>query len=81
MANFAPEDWTNVELWVNQQYVVFLPRIEGNASIAKTINFEMLFNERAKSFPTENVDANSMVRKVEIFKDGKLFELATAPAD
>ena len=81
VANFTPEDWKSVELWVNGRWVVYLPKVEGKAATAKTINFEMLYDERAREFPTHNVDASSMVRKVEIFRDGKMYELAVAPAD
>ena len=81
VANFAPEDWTNVELWVNGKWVVYLPKVEGNAETAKTINFEMLYDERGRQFPNDNVNAESLVRKVEVLRDGKLYELAIAPAD
>jgi hypothetical protein len=81
VANFAPEDWTNVEIWVNGRYVVFLPKIEGNASIAKTIDFEMMYDEQGKPFPTKNTTPDSMIQRVEIFRDGKLYQLTAVPAD
>lgn len=81
VANFTAEDWRNVELWVNGQWVVFLPRVEGMAVTAKTINFEMLYDRLGRSFPTENQSPEALVKRVEVYRDGKLYELATVPAD
>jgi hypothetical protein len=81
VANFGPESWAGVELWVNRQWVVFVPKVEGMAQTAKTLNFEMLYDATGKSFPTDNVNADSMVRKVEVLRQGKLYDLAAVPAD
>src|SRR5215217_3536484 len=42
VVNLSQEPWTDVEIWVNQKYVVFVPRMEPNK--LKTLNFQMLFD-------------------------------------
>ena len=81
VANFTPEDWKNVEVWVNGQWVVFVPLVPGNAASAKTIDFTMLYDQMARPFPAENTTKETMVRKVEIYKDGKMYELAGLTAE
>jgi hypothetical protein len=81
IANLSAEDWTKVEVWVNQQYVVFVPKIEGHAASAKTIDFTMMYDRMGRPFPSENKSPESMVHKVEIYRDGKMYELSTVAAD
>jgi hypothetical protein len=81
IANFTSEDWKDVEVWVNGRYVVFLPKIEGNAKIAKTIDFEMMYDEFGKPFPTKNTTPESMIHKVEVYQGGKMYQVSAAPAD
>lgn len=76
VANFTAEDWTDVEIWVNGQWVVFVPSVPGNARTARTLNFEMMYDRMGRHFPTENKDRETMVHKVEIYRDGKMYELA-----
>lgn len=81
IANLTKEDWMDVEIWVNQQYVVFVPKIEGKAAVAKTIDFTMLYDQMGRPFPSENKTPDTQIRKVEIYHDGKLYDLAAVPAD
>lgn len=81
LANFTPEDWRDVEVWVNGQWVVFVPLIPGKAATAKTIDFTMLYDPMARPFPAENRTKETMVRKVEIYRDGKMYELAGLTAE
>jgi hypothetical protein len=81
LANFGPDPWTGVEIWVNRKYVVYVPKVEGMAETAKTLNFEMLYDASGKSFPTDNVKPDELVRKVEVLREGKLYDLAAVPAD
>ena len=81
LANFTPEDWRNVEVWVNGQWVVYVPLIPANAATAKTIDFTMLYDQMARPFPAENTTKETMVRKVEIYRDGKMYELAGLTAE
>lgn len=81
IVNFSADDWADVEIWVNQQYVVFVPRVAGNTMTAKTIDFTMLYNRLGHPFPSENKDEDSMVRKVEVYMGGKMYDLTAKPAE
>lgn len=81
VANFTPEDWKDIEIWVNGQWVVFVPMIPGNAATARTINFEMMYDRMGRPFPNDNANPDSMVRKVEVYRDGKMYELAGLSVD
>lgn len=76
IANFTAEDWKDVEIWVNGQWVVFVPVIPGNAQTARTLNFEMMYDRMGRHFPLDNKDRDTMVQKVEIYRDGTMYELA-----
>ena len=76
VANFTSEDWKDVEVWVNGQWVVFVPSIPKNAETSRRLNFEMMYDRMGRHFPIDNTDEETMVKKVEIFRDGKMYELA-----
>ena len=76
IANFTSEDWKDVEIWINGQWVVFVPSIPGKAETARKLNFEMMYDRMGRHFPIENIGDDSMVKKVEIYRDGKMYELA-----
>lgn len=71
LVNLSQEEWTDVEIWVNEKYVVHLPKVEPNT--LKLINFQMLFDARGNYFPTDNKKV--LVSKVEVKKDGKMFDV------
>jgi hypothetical protein len=75
--NLSDEDWPNVELWVNQEYCVFLPRMEKNK--LKRVPFQMLFDDSGLSFPTDN--KITRINKLEIFRDGKMYDVKMQLAD
>src|SRR3954470_17628991 len=39
IVNSSTEDWNDVEIWINQKYVIALPKILANASRAEMIDF------------------------------------------
>ena len=77
ITNLSNEDWPNCEVWVNQEYCVFLPRME--AKKLKRLPFQMLFNDRGLSFTTDN----KLVRitKLELYRDGKMYDVRLQLAD
>jgi len=75
--NLSDENWSNVELWVNEKYVVFIPNWPSRRM--EQINFQMLYDRDGGSFPTNN--KNIRVEKIEIFVDGKLHTVPTKLAD
>ena len=76
IANLTNEDWNNVEVWVNEQWVVFVPRVPGKAEVARTLDFTMFYDRLGRPFPEDNSSPESVVHKVEIYRDGRLYELA-----
>jgi hypothetical protein len=75
--NLSDQDWKDVEVWVNQKYVVFLPKME--KKLLKRLPFEMLFDEAGAYFPKDNNKV--MMNKVELYKDGKMYDLPLQLAD
>ena len=52
--NLSEEDWTDVEIWVNQSYVVHVPRLEAGKKRVKTLTFLMFYDDRGNPFPSNN---------------------------
>jgi hypothetical protein len=77
VVNFTGQDWTNVEVWVNRQYVCFVPVMEDRK--LKEIHFPMLYDGAGRHFPMDNRQVR--VEKVEILRDGTLYEIVCKPAD
>jgi hypothetical protein len=73
IVNLSDADWDNVEVWVNQKYVVFVPRMQKNED--KRLDFEMFFDRDGHHFSTEG--GKTPVQSLELYRDGKLF---TVPA-
>lgn len=69
VANFGDEDWTDVEIWVNETYVCHLPKIE--AGVAKSIPFDALFDREGNHVPNRKL----IVDTVEVYMGGKLYDL------
>lgn len=67
--NLSGTEWKDVELWVNRQYVVFLPVMQ--PEVSKTLNFRMLYNVDGQHFPLDN--NNVRVERLEMIRDGKLY--------
>ena len=77
VVNLSDEDWSDVEVWVNEQYVVAVPSMKRNQ--LKTLPFTMIFNDKGEHFPLKNKQA--MVSKVEVLRDGTLYEVPVTLAD
>jgi hypothetical protein len=77
LVNLSKEEWHDVELWVNEKYVVALPKVEPNK--LKIINFQMLYDAKGNYFPTNN--SKVLISKVELFKDGKMFDVPVRLGD
>lgn len=75
--NLSETDWNDVEIWVNQTHVVSLPVMERGK--LKRIPFQAIYDSNGAHFPTNNKTVR--VQKVEILKDGTLFDLRTQLAD
>jgi len=73
IANLSTEDWNDVEIWVNQKYVVSLPKITGNMQGVVQINFQSIFDDSGNHLPISATE--KPVNTVEMFKDGKMYSL------
>lgn len=71
VANLTDTDWTEVEVWVNETYVCYLPKIE--AGVLKSIPWDALYDRDAKTLPKES--HNFVVNTVEVYMGGKLYEV------
>jgi hypothetical protein len=77
VVNLSDHDWTDVEIWVNQNYVVYIPSIPQGK--LKVFPFQMMFDANGSSFPTNN--SKTRINKVELYMDGKMFDVTTKLAD
>jgi hypothetical protein len=75
--NLSGDTWDQVELWVNEKYVIFIPVWQTRE--LKRIGFRMLYDRDGKTFPTDNKQFK--VEKVEIFRDGKLYAVPVKLSD
>ncbi len=83
VANNSDQAWTDVEIWINGEYVVFLPVLE--PKLLKQISFNSFYNADGKSFPIGNGKWLNrepvLVEKVEIYRDGQLYDVPVQSAE
>lgn len=79
LINLSDEDWSDVDLWVNQKYVVHLGSWPHGQ--LKKVNFQMLFDDNGQSFPIGNDRNGPKVQSVELAHEGKVFEVPVTLAD
>src|SRR3954462_9137632 len=79
IANQDAEDWNDVEIWVNKQYVVWLPVLKARAAKVTAVPFQAMYNDAGHSFPTNN--SNTLVDLVEVYHGGKMYEVKKQLAD
>lgn len=79
--NGSDEDWNDVEIWANRNYVCFVPRIEARGKRTKTLNFQMFYDADGNYFPTDNKTATRQISQLEMVKDGKLYSIPLRLAD
>jgi hypothetical protein len=77
VSNLSDATWNNVEVWVNEKYVVNIPTWP--AKRMEQITFQMLYDRDGKSFPVDNKQYR--VHALEVFYDGKLYNVPRRLAD
>jgi hypothetical protein len=77
LVNLSDHDWNDVEVWVNQEYVVHIASIPQGK--LKVFPFQMMFDANGNSFPTRNDKIR--IQKVELLMDGKMYDVTTKLAD
>jgi hypothetical protein len=77
LVNLSADDWADVELWINQKYVVFLPQLPHNQQ--KTVGFTMIFDDKGAWLGMTNDERR--VEKIEAYMNGKMYEIPCRLAD
>jgi hypothetical protein len=77
--NLGDDDWNDVEIWVNKSYVVYLPLLKAHPGKITAIPFQAIYNEDGHSFPTDN--RKTLINSVEVYHDGKMYDVKTQLAD
>ncbi len=77
VVNLSNETWTDVTVWVNESYVINVPKMEPNR--IKRLSFEILYNDKGQMFPTNNL--KTLIKKVEFYQNGKLYDVPLQLAD
>jgi hypothetical protein len=77
--NYSDTDWSNVEIWVNQSYVCYLPDFPHGKDGAKSFDFDMFFDDKGEYFWTDR--GKIRVNQLEMLRDGKIYDIKTSPAD
>lgn len=77
LVNLSDSDWDGFDIWVNKKYVVHVPFLAKNK--LERVTFQMLFDDSGNSFPTDN--SKVRVESVEVFKDGKMYDVNKQLAD
>jgi hypothetical protein len=71
LANLTNSDWHNIEVWVNQKYVVMVP--EWTRNTAKALNFELFYDAEGHHFKTHF--GGNPVKSLQIYQDGKMYDV------
>lgn len=77
VANLSAVVWTDVQVWVNRQYVVVVPMIEPGT--LRTLPFGAVFDPSGKHFTKDNRDIQ--IERVELLMGGKMYDVALRLAD
>ena len=77
VVNLSDETWIDPEIWVNEKYVVRVPTMKPKE--LKVLNYQMLFNEKGDYFPVNNKKVR--INRVEVYRDGQMWDIPVALAD
>jgi hypothetical protein len=71
LVNLSKADWADVEIWINHEYVLFVPQMKQAED--KTLDFTLFYDQDGHHFETKK-GANPF-KTLEIYKDGKMYEV------
>jgi hypothetical protein len=77
VVNLSDQEWDDVELWVNQDYVVFIPVMKPGK--LESVPYQALYNGYGQSLPTDN--RKVPIKKIELYHDGKMYDVNHELAD
>jgi len=77
IGNLSADDWTDVEIWVNKKYVVFLPSLPklNKGEGFRHLNFQLLYDNHGEHFPVGVFNSKMRVDKVQVFREGKMYDV------
>lgn len=79
LVNSSSHDWVNVEIWVDKKYVIMVPRVLAEAQRAELLDFNTIFDHDGRPLPP---DINTtQITTVEMYRDGKMYDLPIHLAD
>jgi hypothetical protein len=76
IVNLADADWSDVEVWINHEYVVYLPSMQ--KMVDEKLDYEMFFDRDGHHF--ESKGGANPLQSIEIYRDGKMYDV-TATAE
>ena len=71
IVNLSDTDWSDVEVWINKDFVVDVPKMAKNDD--KKLDFEMFYDRDGHHFRTE--DGANPIKNVEICHDGTMYSV------
>jgi hypothetical protein len=71
VANLTNSDWQNIEVWLNQKYVVTIPQFDRNTG--KSLDFGLFYDNNGHHFDTDF--GNNPVRSLEIYQNGRMYDV------
>jgi len=69
LVNLTAADVQNVEVWINQQYVVQIPTLKSQGD--EKLDFEMFYDHDGHIFTTNS--GKNPIKTIELYHDGQLF--------
>jgi hypothetical protein len=69
LVNLSDSDWSNVEVWVNQKYVVHVPKLQKDTD--ERLSFNVFYDRDGHRFDTNG--GKNPIRNLEICKDGMMY--------
>jgi hypothetical protein len=79
LLNYSDEDWSNVDIWVNENFVCHIPVVQKGNTREKVLNFTMLYDADGNYYWTSG--GNIPIKKLEMVRDGKMYNIPFARAD
>jgi hypothetical protein len=77
LANVSGQDCQDVEVWINDRYVVYCPEFQGKTD--KTLNFTMFYDRSGHHFDTKG--GQNPIKTLEVYRDGTMYEVKHHVAD
>ena len=78
LANLSSEAWRDLEVWINEKYVVFVPQVEPGK--LRTLNFKMFFDGRGNTIP-KAVDGKPRIASLQVLRNGAWYDVPTKLAE